>query len=405
MKTRINNIRNTMHKLVPQGVTFSPSPLERAGVRLLLLCILFLSSCEDNDTTPVMTGISASTLNSIPIQSTVLIEPGKGEAPLLCTFTWSATQFFLDGSDVYTSAGKVDYTLEIAKAGDEFAGAQILASTANLRADIMVADINDLLINKLMAEPGEVFDAEFRIAATYGEGLPKVEYSTNSLKMSITPYKPTTGIPSVYLVGDMNGWSNTNTDFRMFRSDSDDENKVYTYTGRLAGYFKACPEESLGSYKMYCSNPGGVLTYEDRGDGSFFAEDGYYTFTIDVDAMTWTLESYDMTGIDPWPDLYLVGAYSGWGSIDAGKMTALAYDPHIWTLSITLDTVEYGVKFRVGDNWDNRWCPAVPNAVPYGVADFNPTGHDNNIDLGTNAGDYNVIFNDLTGQYIIELQE
>ena len=375
----------------------------------MLVGTIFLSSCEDDDKSPVLTDINPSTLNSIPLQSAVLTEPGKGQDPLLCTFTWSATQFFLDGSDVYTSAGKVDYALEVAKAGDEFANAHILASTANLRADIMVKELNNFLISKLEAVPYENFDAEFRIVTTYGEGLPKTEYSTNTLKMSITPYKPAEEMPRIYLIGDMNGWSNTNTDFRMFRNSSSDEDKEYVYIGRIAAntYYKFIPESSLGSWKVYYDGGNGTIILGESEGGAFHnALEGYKKITIDIEAMTVDIEDYDITGATDYAQVWLAGAFNGWpeGGTDLGKLTKTAYDPHVWTATLDLETVEYGVKFNAG-TWSERWCPPTPTDVPYGKADHNPTGHDNNIDLGAKTGTYFIQLNDLTGHYIVEIQE
>lgn len=378
------------------------------GVKLLLVLVLFCS-CESDDTTPALTGISPSTLNSIPLQSVILTEPAKGQDPLLCTFTWSPTQFFLDGSDVYTSAGKLDYALEIAKVGDEFANAHILASTSNLRADIMVQEINNLLINKLMAAPNEVFDAEFRIVATYGEGLPKTEVSTNSLKMSITPYKPAEDMPRIYLIGDMNGWNNSNTDLRMFRNSSNDEDYEYVFILKMAAdtYYKFIPESSLGSNdNLYSYGGDGKLVLEGPDGSALHNEtEGYKKIIIDIEAMTYVVEDYDVTSATEYTQIWLAGVFNNWpeGGTDVGKLTKSTYDPHIWTATLDLETVEYGVKFNAG-TWANRWAPAVPMDVPYGVADYNPS-HDNNIDLSNQTGTYFIQLNDLTGHYIVELQE
>ncbi|WP_321334319.1 SusE domain-containing protein [uncultured Bacteroides sp.] len=377
----------------------------------IIVCMLFLCACSEKDTEPVLTRVDSSSLNALPFQSIVLSQPAELSSPLLCTVTWTGTQFYFDDSTSPLPAGPVSYTLEIAKVNENFAAAQSLAVTNSLYADLLIKDINKLLIEKFEVQPGDTFDAEIRVVATYGEGLAKSVVSSNTVKLSITTYKEEQEVPvlkRIYICGNMNGWDNTNTDFMMFRDDSDPTNEVYTYTGRIeAGcYFKFCPEESLGTYKMYCDNGAGQVSYEDRGDGSFFNEiEGYKTITLNLKEMTCTITDYDMSQAKEWEMINFVGDFCGWGADDADPaMTQSAYDPHIWNLALNIDNPGYGVKFRVSHSWDNRWCPFVPTDIPYGKAEYNPTSQDNNISI-QEAGDYYVKFNDLTGHYIVMLQK
>ena len=128
--------------------------------------------------------------------------------------------------------------------------------------------------------------------------------------------------------------------------------------------------------------------------------------------MTWKLESYDVSTANVWPVVGFVGAFCNWGDggsdpemahvMTKGDGTSEIADEHNWKWEGTLDTIEYGVKFRANHSWDNRWCPKVPTDNPYGVADFNPSS-DPNIDISKQGtGDYQVWFNDLTGHYIVK---
>lgn len=375
---------------------------------LLLIPTAFFFSCQDDDKSPVLTGFEASSLDHLPFNSIVLETPEKGTNPLLFTVTWSETFFFLDGSDKAFPAGPVNYSLQLDKEGNDFKNAKTLAASSQLYTDILVADINTFLLKQIGAVPGSAENYEMRIVAFYGAGNPDQGIpSANKLPITITAYNPPVDIEPIYIIGDLQGWKNNSKEFMMYRNSMDPNDFVYTYTGRIAAntYFKFCPESGLGAWdKMYCMGDGGKLEF---GDLTAFQieNEGYYTLTIDVDAMTWSIETFDASNATEWETINFVGAFCDWGGANEPDMVKSAYDPHQWTLDIELNNIEYGVKFRASHSWDNKWCPSDPNANPYGVADYNPTGHDNNIDISNQGlGMYHIRFNDLTGHYFVMIQ-
>ncbi len=368
----------------------------------IILCGLFLASCSDDHSSPALSDIAPSTLNPLAFQEIVLTQPGDNASPLLCTISWTETRFFFNSSVTPEPAGPVSYTLEIDRLANNFENAAMLAVTTSLYADILVTEMNDILIGGLGAKTGQSIDLEIRLVANYGEGLPKEVIGNNTLALTLTPYAEKKPLQAIYIIGDMNGWDNSNTDFRMFRDNSKANEYVYTYTGRLAANtsFKFVPQESLGTDRMYVDAGNGSLGYDDSSDGSFFNEtERYVTITLDVEDMTYIIEEYDISNAKTWTTINLTGAFCDWGETNEPDLVATGYDPHIWTLTINLETVEYGVKFRANHAWDDKWCPKDPDAYPYGLCDFSPEGHDNNIGLPA-AGTYDILFNDLTGHYI-----
>ncbi|MBB4034720.1 hypothetical protein GGR21_000607 [Dysgonomonas hofstadii] len=370
-----------------------------------LLCMLGFMACSDDDTSPVLTKVIPSILDDFPTSEYTLTEPEDGN-PLLFTVTWTETLFHLDGSTNPVPAAPVNYTLQVDKAGNNFAAAQTVTVTTSLAANIYIKDFNQLLLKGLEATPDEPIDIELRLLVNYGQNLAGESISDNKIALTVTPYYPTEDLQFIYLLGDMNGWDNRNTDFMMFKDNSNPKERIYTYTGRIqAGcYFKFIPEESLGSYKAYCRKDETTMVYEESEVGSFYNEtEGYKTITINLKDMTYSIVDYDMTGATQFTMVNFVGAFCGWGSGSPNPepaMTPMAYDPHIWKININLDIIEYGVKFRANHSWDNRWCPFNPDDSPFGKADFNPTAHDNNISLAE-TGEYYAILNDLTGHYVI----
>lgn len=371
----------------------------------IVLCLLGFTGCSNEDNSPVLTKVIPSTIDNFPASEYILTEPIDGN-PLLFTVTWTETLFHLDGSSNPIPAAPVSYTLQIDRAGNNFASPQVVAATSSLVSNIYVKDFNQVLIKNMEATPDKPVEVELRLMVNYGQNLARESISDNKITLTITPYMPTEDLEPVYLLGDMNGWDNRNTDFMMFRNSSDPKDRVYTYTGRIQGgcYFKFIPEKSLGSYKAYCRKDDNSMEYVESEGGAFYNEtDGYKTITIDLKDMTYKIEDYDMSNATQFTMINFVGAFCGWGSGSPNpepSMTPMAYDPHIWKITINLDIIDYGVKFRANHSWDNRWCPSNPDDSPYGKADFNPTGHDNNISLAE-TGEYYAILNDLTGHYVI----
>lgn len=370
---------------------------------ITLLCLLGLIGCKDDESTPVLTKIIPSTIDNFPSDNYVLTEPLDNN-PLLFTVTWTETMFQLDGSANPIPAAPVNYTLQIDKVGNNFASPQTVAVTSSLSTNIYVKDFNELLLKNLALAADQSAEVELRILANYGQNLAGESLSANTITLTVTPYQPTEDLQSIYLLGDMNGWNNRNTDFIMFRNSSDPKDRVYTYTGRIqAGcYFKFIPEQSLGSYKAYCRKDDTTMEYIESEGGSFYNEtEGYKTITINLKDMSYTIEDFDVSKSPTYTMINFVGVFCNWGEGNADPaMTPMEYDPHIWKITQNLSTVEYGVKFRANHSWDNRWCPPNPDDTPYGKTDFNPAGHDNNISLAE-PGEYNVVFNDLTGHYVI----
>lgn len=371
-----------------------------------LFCLLSLLivgvSCE-KDSKTILKNVDVSELAPLPEAAYVLQEQEEGDASVF-TVSWSETLFYLEGEVNPTPLAPVQYTLQVDKKGEGFANAKVLAVTQQLHARVQHGALNLLLVEQLGLPADKPAEIEFRILASYGQNQVREATSSNSLTLTITPFAPTRGLPQIYLVGDMNGWDNRNTDFLMFRENSDPNNRKYVYVGRIQAncYFKFLPAESLGSFRGYNRKDDHSMEYGDMEGGAFYNQtEGYKKITIDIQEMTYTVEDYDMSGANTFSMINFVGAFCNWGENNADPaMTPTAYDPHIWKLDITLDIIDYGVKFRANHSWDNRWCPSNPDDFPYGLLDFNPANHDNNISV-PETGRYHIVFNDLTGHFVM----
>lgn len=374
---------------------------------LLFVSVLLLWACEKSDESPVLTKVEPSELNYLPINIIELQNPNEGASPLLFTITWTATTYFLDNSASPWPVGPVSYSLEMDKEGNDFQNAQVLAVTNSLFADIITEELNGLLLNEFSAKALEAANYELRVVATYGEENPNnAVVSANILPVTISPYFPPKTIEPIYIIGDLpEDEVLGETSFMMYRNSSSADDYAYTYTGRFdeGTKFKLSPMSELASNNFYYAGENGALLFgESDGNDFLIAEEGYYTLNINVKDMTWDISAFDASSAAEWPVVNFVGAFSEWGESNEPDMKASAYDPHQWSLDVELSTIEYGVKFRANHSWDNTWCPAAPTDVPYGLADFNPAGHDNNLTLDEQGtGTYHVRLNDLTGHYVV----
>lgn len=375
---------------------------------LLLVGIFTFASCEEEDTTPVLTQVEESSMNPLPLDSYVLTEPETGTSPLLFTLTWTETLFHLDNNALPYPAGPVTYAVQMDIAGNNFAAPQTIAGTTALSANIFVKDVNAILLDKMLLPADAPASVELRVVTSYGDNGTGTAISDNKITVSITPYAPKTDVLPIYIIGDMNGWNNSGTEFMMFREDNDFTNSVYTYTGYFGAntYFKIFPKEALGTWKCYCKVDDTKFEYILDGAAFYNELAGYKTLTINVKTMEYSFVEYDMKDVPTWDSMGFLGHFNDWGNGNSDVvMTKSAYDPHQWSVVADVTLTGYGVKFRANFSWDTKWCPILPENNPYGRAIYN-NPVDNNINIGTQGvGTYDVRFNDITGHYYLQVRK
>lgn len=176
-----------------------------------ILCLLGMAACSEKDAEPVLTRVVPSALDDFPFDDYVLQNP-EDEDPLLFTVTWTETLFYLDGSSTPMPIAPVEYTLQVDKAGNNFESPQTLATTSSLVANIYTKELNNLMEESLDAIPGEKMDIELRVLTSYGQNVVREVVSSNTMKLAVTPFKDRDPLQLVYIIGDMNGWNNSNTD-------------------------------------------------------------------------------------------------------------------------------------------------------------------------------------------------
>ena len=365
--------------------------------QILILAFVALAgfnSCSSEDdvvftTEPDPEGISF--VNTFA--STYVLTPATAENNAE-RFVWNEIEL-----DVPTN---ISYELQGSTSAD-FQSFTVLGTSTDNNVAVTVQQLMDLaeeagLDNDPETEMPNTGTLYFRVVAsagTAGELAHVSEVQSLTVMLPEDTGEGEINLREFYFVGNAtpDNWNNNGNNIPLFR-DADNPD-VYYYTGKFnAGEFKLL--EVLGQWQPQWGLDGGNVTSSDilgADPGAFVIESaGYYSFEINVDEMTYSLEPYDASGATTYETIGLIGdaTPNGWDSdID---MTQLEFNPHIWYLQDVALT-DGKIKFRAGDAWDVSWgtdSGALSDKTSLGGPD-----------IPVEEGVYDIWFNDLTGRYIL----
>lgn len=353
---------------------------------------------------PQLLEVVPGRLDEFPADSYVLRNPEDSD-PVLFSVTWTETLFYMSGRNTPVPVAPVKYALQIDNAGNGFENPKTVAATSSLGVNIHTKEFNLLVLDSLAAKAGQPCEVELRLLTTYGQSSSCEAVSENSVSLTIIPFSDRNPLQMVYITGESNGWESGNTAkmIPMFKDNSDDRNHTYTFTGWLpAGGFRFLPAEALGTGRGYWDKGGNAMEYTENGTPFHNVNAGYKRVTINLRTMAYSMSDYDASDADVWMEVGMIGSFCNWENEPA--MSRISVDnPHIWRLTCTLPELAEGeihnVKFRALRSWSSRWAAVDPYAVPYGKTVFlTGTEPDPNVILDE-GGEYEVLFNDLTGHY------
>ena len=281
----------------------------------------------------------------------------------------------------------------------------IFGSTSTNNLAVTVKQLMDLaeeagLDNDPNTEEPNTGTLYVRVVASAGTAG---EMAHTSEVKSITVTLPESGeeeetFTNFFMVGDVTaaGWNPDNNNTPLFR-DPENEN-LFHFTGRFAGSgdaegFKLL--ETLGSWQPQWGLDGDNLSNSTilGSDPSAFPvdADGYYTFTMNIDEMTYSFEPFDASGAATYETIGFLGDATPGGWDADTDLTKSEFDPHIWYAN-NVELTGGEMKFRAADSWDMNWGS---NTFPSGKA------VKDGANIPVAAGVYDIWFNDLTGRYIL----
>lgn len=360
------------------------------SIFIFLASLLFLASCEDDHNT-IQGAVKtvAAELNSLPDAQINLQKPKAEENPFLFRLTWNKARFNYENGS-YANVEEVKYTVEMDLMDHQFSNPVILAETDQLYTDLYTIQLKEMVDQINMEENTDRKEYHLRVKTStiHGEEYSEPMVVSISSYLNVDPV-----VEHIYMIGDMNGWDNSNKDYIMFRNSNDVNDGVYTYTGYFpqSTYFKFCAEKFLGSYDNMYSVDNGKLKIGDFG--AFYVEQGYYKIEINTLTNDWSIESITPETVASYSTLGPIGGFVDWDN--EPPMTKSNFDPHQWRLTYTFSGAT-ACKFRADKDWSKNWG-GKDQDIPYGTAYFDGPGA-----TIPEAGTYDIYFNDLTGSYVIK---
>ncbi|MGI6223976.1 MAG: SusF/SusE family outer membrane protein [Prevotella sp.] len=315
---------------------------------LALTLMIIAASCTDQDYEEDNKGYDTLVL-SVTQSVDTLTE--INHASNAVTLNWST------GNNGGTG-NRITYTLELAKAGTDFASSYTAVTDATqvYEWSANVENLNNIILDKLGGETNQSIDIEARVTANV-VGYDMAQQSVVSF--SAIPYEAVTS--TLYLIGDAtpNGWSADNAT-PMERTD----NGIFTWEGTLTeGNFKFITTlgQFLPSYNLGDDGLATLRISYDQPDNQWtITEAGYYEVTANLLTGVVTIEMTD--GETPaFDQLYFVGNMTGWSF---EPMTVDALDPYLFRLGRYFDQ---GGDFKFGTSdgsWENMYKATQANA-PY----------------------------------------
>lgn len=360
---------------------------------LILLALISVTSCEKDSDEFQAKNVSDSILLEADINAIELDDTNPGNPAI--TLSWSDAD--------YGVQTVVTYTVEVSS-DEAFTDPIVIASSSEKFFSWTVTQLNATTAR--VGLPPFVFNPLYvRIKSSLGtnNGLESV---SNTITLSVKPYY-NYPYKDYYLVGNGTAadWNNDNNNPPLFRN-SDNDN-LYTYTGyfnKAGGDFGDGRFKILEDRGMWQPQWGTTLTepndtIETSGDiagnpttqstdpGRFgVLTTGYYTFSINFSSKTYTMAEFDASSATSYTSMTLQGSAL---AADV-ELTQMAFDPHIWYVrSVNLSRGDVSFITNTDSSWgnDNAFSGVATeggSAVPVIVRD-----------------DYEVWFNDLTGDYIL----
>ena len=205
-----------------------------------------------------------------------------------------------------------------------------------------------------------------------------------------------------YVVGGVQGWSDKNKTC-MFTPEG---KKVLSYTTKWTGAWdlKVWDADSFGNWDVAygClvdgdNSASGELV--NSGAGAISAPSAeYYTFTIDLNTLTYTWTKLDDQNPTEYEYISLIGEFNGWG----GDYELTQVTPHNWHCVFTQETSGQ-LKYRANHDWSKNW--GYGSDLDWNVAEENnKIGTNGGGNIYVPAGTYDVYLNDITNSMIIVAQ-
>jgi len=380
---------------------------------LFLLFIIFpvFFACSD-DTDPKYDP-NATTVDPVittPVKDQQLVFL-KNENQNTVVFSWNPSDFGIPVG--------VAYTLQIDKPGGDFSKSfNNLLTTSSRTVEIPVKQLNAIMMALGLFEEKPTPVVFRLISVVMGgeeggnilDGFPTLVSPLH--QVMISPYKDKIPVKdNLYITGEVFDpthnptWINRDDAIGglvqpLFSDINDLGDGKYYYEGYFfAGKFKLVPNPP--AWKPQIGQVGGKLVicvdciYEDEPDPIEVTADGWYRFDVDLDALTYKFTPVSTPTITTAPAAVQIAGESTGGVSRSMTQTMASFNPYIWFIK-DLQLKMGGLLFNVDGTQFGIPADKTTVEFPYGKvrsADFKDV-------LPLNEGNYRVIFNAFTNEYV-----
>lgn len=357
--------------------------MKKISFLIKIACVIFLfNACEDNidelnvrETNPVV--LSELAITDIELDQVNVNNPAV-------TFNWTNADYGQETS--------INYSIQLS-ADASFTHPVITGSiSGNNTITLSMAELNTAVGN-VGLPPFSWNSVYARVVSSIGTQS-SLEVPSNSIVFNVYPYFNYT-FNDYYLVGSACSadWNNNNNNPPLFRDASN--SNLYRYSGFFAaGQFKILETKGLWQ-PQWGTNDATTIDVNQGGgsdpgtfpyNNSDIPASGLYTFTINFATSTFTFEPLDLTYT---PVDYTSISIQGSASSNV-SMNQSSFDTHIWYLN-NVHLTQGGLQFLT--NTSSTWS---------GLTSFSGMASENDDFLPVVVeDDYDVWFNDLTGEYIL----
>lgn len=297
---------------------------------LLVFVGISLWSCKKDE---VKVFAKTGLPGTLAASQSALVLTASNASDTVQAFSWTRSD--------YGFSAAVKYTLQIAKAGTNFAAPKEISMGNQIVQKYTGADLNQMALILGLA-PGSAGQLDARVKSSISDSIPAV-YS-NRITISVTPYLVIINYPSLWVPGDYQGWDPATAP----KISSKAANGIYEGFVNIAGgslkfKFTSHPDWSHTNYGWASSTVTGNNvsgTFNTTGGDLFVPSAGYYLLKANTNTNTWE------------------GIKTIWGLIgDAVPTTGwttdqdMAYNAatKVWAITLGLNTGK--IKFRANDDW------------------------------------------------------
>lgn len=299
---------------------------------LLLVFIVTASSCDNEDDVYTLNAQGSGEITAPESGFKQVLNPEEEQTNTAFTLIWSPAD--------YDIPVEINYNIEFAKSGTDFAEAILAGSTSNTNMTWTIGDFNSKVVGAGLS-PFTEGNMDIRIISTVGSGsTPQI---SESITVLITPF--TTDLPTIAVPGKHQGWDPPTAPLLAASAfgTTDYEGYVWLTIEGDEGFKFLAPDQA-GNFNWGNIDWGddgtntGKLVEEDETNCKVDA-DGYYLVNADIGELTYATKAVS------WG---IIGAATptGWDSD-----TDLVYDAATRTLSVDIDLTPGPFKFRGNNEW------------------------------------------------------